>query len=103
MGLDNEPRVLVWGLNDKDQLGGLKGSKIKMSSHSETLASLRPIHISGGSKSLFVVSQDGKVCFNYFLPVNVQEALIVFHLTKLFNFIKVNFEIQVYFLFLQIF
>ena len=23
-------RVFVWGLNDKDQLGGLKGSKIKL-------------------------------------------------------------------------
>lgn len=54
-------KVLVWGLNDKEQLGGLKGSKVKIPSLSTTLSQLRPIHISGGSKSLFIVSQDGKV------------------------------------------
>lgn len=54
-------RVLVWGLNDKEQLGGLKGSKIKTPSFSATLSQLRPIHIAGGSKSLFVVSQEGKI------------------------------------------
>ncbi|XP_039287848.1 E3 ubiquitin-protein ligase HERC2 [Nilaparvata lugens] len=54
-------KVFVWGLNDKDQLGGLKGSKVKHPSYSEVLSSLRPIHIAGGSKSLFVVSHDGKV------------------------------------------
>ncbi|XP_076028585.1 E3 ubiquitin-protein ligase HERC2 isoform X2 [Oratosquilla oratoria] len=58
---EGEPRVFVWGLNDKDQLGGLKGSKVKMPVLSETLSSLRPIHVAGGSKSLFVVSQEGKV------------------------------------------
>ncbi|XP_071532835.1 E3 ubiquitin-protein ligase HERC2 isoform X2 [Panulirus ornatus] len=61
MSFDGEPKVLVWGLNDKDQLGGLKGSKVKMPVLSETLSSLRPIHVAGGSKSLFVVSQEGKV------------------------------------------
>lgn len=54
-------KVLVWGLNDKEQLGGLKGSKVKVPSFSPTLSQLRPIHLSGGSKSLFIVSQDGKV------------------------------------------
>lgn len=54
-------KVLVWGLNDKEQLGGMKGSKVKVPSFSLTLSQLRPIHLSGGSKSLFVVSQDGKV------------------------------------------
>lgn len=58
---DQLPKVLVWGLNDKEQLGGLKGSKIKMPTSSLTLSQLRPVHISGGSKSLFIVSQDGKV------------------------------------------
>lgn len=58
---DGEPKVLVWGLNDKDQLGGLKGSKVKMPVLSETLSSLHPVHVAGGSKSLFVVSQEGKV------------------------------------------
>lgn len=26
---EGQVKVLVWGLNDKDQLGGLKGSKVK--------------------------------------------------------------------------
>jgi E3 ubiquitin-protein ligase HERC2 len=50
-------KVFVWGLNDKDQLGGLKGSKIKLPIFSETLSHLKPICIAGGSKSLFVVTQ----------------------------------------------
>ncbi|CAH0390182.1 unnamed protein product [Bemisia tabaci] len=54
-------KVFVWGLNDKDQLGSLKGSKVKYPVYSEVLSSLKPIHIAGGSKSLFVVSQDGKL------------------------------------------
>lgn len=54
-------KVYVWGLNDKDQLGGMKGSKVKLPVLSEFLSHLRPIHIAGGSKSLFIVSQEGKV------------------------------------------
>ncbi|XP_014251481.1 E3 ubiquitin-protein ligase HERC2 isoform X1 [Cimex lectularius] len=54
-------KVFVWGLNDKDQLGGLKGSKIKYPVFSEMLSALRPIYIAGGSKSLFIVTQEGKV------------------------------------------
>lgn len=57
-------KVFVWGLNDKDQLGGMKGSKVKLPVLSEFLSSLRPIHIAGGSKSLFIVSQEGKVKFH---------------------------------------
>ena len=57
----NSTKVFVWGLNDKDQLGGLKGSKIKLPIFSETLALLKPICMAGGSKSLFVVTSDGKV------------------------------------------
>nr|XP_012152188.1 PREDICTED: E3 ubiquitin-protein ligase HERC2 [Megachile rotundata] len=53
--------VYVWGLNDKDQLGGLKGSKIKLPVYSESLSKLKPVHIAGGSKTLFVVSQEGKL------------------------------------------
>ncbi|XP_017887257.1 E3 ubiquitin-protein ligase HERC2 [Ceratina calcarata] len=53
--------VYVWGLNDKDQLGGLNGSKIKLPVYSEVLSKLKPIHIAGGSKTLFVVSQEGKL------------------------------------------
>ncbi|XP_075228227.1 E3 ubiquitin-protein ligase HERC2 isoform X3 [Lycorma delicatula] len=53
--------VLVWGLNDKDQLGGLKGSKVKYPVYSEVLSSLKPVYIAGGSKSLFIVSHDGKL------------------------------------------
>ena len=60
--VENAPtKVYVWGLNDKDQLGGLKGSKIKLPIYSETLNMLRPLHIAGGSKSLFIVTQEGKV------------------------------------------
>ncbi|KAK3907967.1 E3 ubiquitin-protein ligase HERC2 [Frankliniella fusca] len=58
---DAPSRVYVWGLNDKDQLGGAKGSKVKLPVFSETLSALRPIHIAGGSKTLFVVSSDGKL------------------------------------------
>lgn len=54
-------KALVWGLNDKEQLGGLKGSKVKIPTFSPVLSSLKPIHIAGGSKSLFIVSQDGKL------------------------------------------
>eukprot|EP00096_Caligus_rogercresseyi_P005963 TRINITY_DN22061_c0_g1_i1.p1 TRINITY_DN22061_c0_g1~~TRINITY_DN22061_c0_g1_i1.p1 ORF type:complete len:496 (+),score=112.53 TRINITY_DN22061_c0_g1_i1:91-1488(+) len=57
----NISKVFVWGLNDKDQLGGLKGSKIKLPVYSEILSNLKPTCIAGGSKSLFVVTQDGKV------------------------------------------
>ena len=53
--------MFVWGLNDKDQLAGLTGSKIKLPMMSHKLSTLKPVHIAGGSKSLFVVSMDGKV------------------------------------------
>ncbi|KAK6172413.1 hypothetical protein SNE40_016067 [Patella caerulea] len=58
---DIQTHVFVWGLNDKDQLGGPKGSKIKLPGLNETLSSLKCIQIAGGSKSLFCVTQDGKV------------------------------------------
>ncbi|KAG9492304.1 hypothetical protein GDO78_000687 [Eleutherodactylus coqui] len=54
-------KVFVWGLNDKDQLGGLKGSKIKVPSFSETLSALNVVQVAGGSKSLFAVTAEGKV------------------------------------------
>lgn len=73
----NDCRVLVWGLNDKDQLGGMKGSKIKIPTYSESLSRLRPIHIAGGSKSLFIVSQSGKV-----LTISFHYEIIVL----IFNF-----------------
>lgn len=57
----NQCKVFVWGLNDKEQLGGLKGSKVKCPTFSSTLTQLKPVHIAGGSKSLFIVSHDGKV------------------------------------------
>ncbi|XP_054929802.1 E3 ubiquitin-protein ligase HERC2 isoform X6 [Dermacentor andersoni] len=58
---DFQTKVFVWGLNDKDQLGGLKGSKVKLPQFSEAISCLKPLHIAGGSKSLFIVSHDGKV------------------------------------------
>ncbi|XP_037554244.1 E3 ubiquitin-protein ligase HERC2 [Nematolebias whitei] len=54
-------KVFVWGLNDKDQLGGLKGSKIKVPSFSETLSALSVVQVAGGSKSLFAVTVEGKI------------------------------------------
>ncbi|XP_031621811.1 probable E3 ubiquitin-protein ligase HERC2 [Contarinia nasturtii] len=54
-------KVFVWGLNDKEQLGGLKGSKVKCATFSSTLTQLKPIHIAGGSKTLFIVSHEGRV------------------------------------------
>ncbi|XP_061744248.1 E3 ubiquitin-protein ligase HERC2 isoform X2 [Nerophis ophidion] len=54
-------KVFVWGLNDKDQLGGLKGSKIKVPSFSETLSALNVVQVAGGSKSLFAVTVEGKI------------------------------------------
>jgi len=59
--MNSEYAVYVWGLNDKGQLGGLNGSKIKRPTFNETLTSLKPIEIVGGSKSLFIVSNEGKV------------------------------------------
>ncbi|XP_034934449.1 E3 ubiquitin-protein ligase HERC2 [Chelonus insularis] len=53
--------VYVWGLNDKDQLGGLKGSKIQLPVYSEVLSKLKPVYIAGGSKTLFIVTQEGKL------------------------------------------
>lgn len=58
---EGSSRVYVWGLNDKEQLAGLKGSKVKIPMFSSILSALKPIHIAGGSKSLFIVSQDGKL------------------------------------------
>ena len=45
--------VYVWGLNDKDQLGGPKGSKIKTPMLNDTLSAVNCVQIVGGSKSLF--------------------------------------------------
>ena len=62
-------RVYVWGLNDKEQLGGPKGSKIKVPQAVDWMASLQPIYVAGGSKSLFIVTQSGKVTI-YFSGIN---------------------------------
>jgi len=53
--------VFCWGLNDKEQLGGPKGSKIKIPVLNDTLSRLKCTQIAGGSKSLYCVTQDGKV------------------------------------------
>ncbi|XP_048589232.1 E3 ubiquitin-protein ligase HERC2 isoform X2 [Nematostella vectensis] len=60
-GQEGQIKVFVWGLNDKDQLGGLKGSKIKVPVLSEFIGALKVQQIAGGSKTLFAVSHDGKV------------------------------------------
>lgn len=56
-----QTQVYVWGLNDKDQLGGPKGSKIKLPFLHDYLSSLKVADICGGSKSLFAVTHDGRV------------------------------------------
>lgn len=65
-------QVYVWGLNDKDQLGGVKGSKVKVPVFSPVLSALRPVHIAGGSKTLFIVSHDGKVTDKILITDNNQ-------------------------------
>ncbi|XP_076824506.1 E3 ubiquitin-protein ligase HERC2-like isoform X1 [Clavelina lepadiformis] len=54
-------KVFVWGLNDKNQLGGMDGSKLKLPVQSKDLSSLQVSQVLGGSKSLFAVTHDGKV------------------------------------------
>ncbi|KAI8508669.1 E3 ubiquitin-protein ligase herc2, partial [Branchiostoma belcheri] len=58
---DIQTKVFAWGLNDKDQLGGPRGSKIKTPVMNEFMSSLKCVHIAGGSKSLFMVTAEGKV------------------------------------------
>ena len=48
-----QTHVFCWGLNDKDQLGGPKGSKVKVPVLNNTLSALKCTQIAGGSKSLF--------------------------------------------------
>lgn len=53
--------VFVWGLNDKDQLGGLRGSKIRSPTLSDVLSRLNVVQLAGGSKCLIAVTRDGKL------------------------------------------
>ena len=62
-------KVFVWGLNDKGQLGsGLAEAKVMSPFESRALAKLRPIQLVGGAKTLFIVSQDGKVHTFMYVP-----------------------------------
>ena len=62
-------KVFVWGLNDKGQLGsGLAEAKVMSPFESRALAKLRPIQLVGGAKTLFIVSQDGKVRTFMYVP-----------------------------------
>ena len=55
-------KVFAWGLNDRGQLGSeLSEAKVKVPFESRALAKLRPIQFVGGAKTLFIISQDGKV------------------------------------------
>ncbi|XP_063677273.1 E3 ubiquitin-protein ligase HERC2-like isoform X2 [Bolinopsis microptera] len=58
---DSGINVYLWGLNDKEQLGGLRGSKVKTPSLSPVFTELGVTHVAGGSKSLFACTSDGKV------------------------------------------
>ena len=51
----------MWGLNDKEQLGGLRGSKVKLPALSPVFTELGVTNVAGGSKSLFAVTNNGKV------------------------------------------
>ena len=55
-------QAFVWGLNDRGQLGSeVSEAKVKVPIESPALAKLRPIQFVGGAKTLFIISQDGKV------------------------------------------
>ena len=56
--------VFTWGLNDKDQLGGVKGSKIKAPTLSDSLSKLNVAQVAGGLIQSFIstfVSANRKV------------------------------------------
>ena len=53
--------VYAWGLNDKGQLGLSGELKVKYPSFNPALSQLDVSQIVGGSKSLFVVTRDGKL------------------------------------------
>ena len=83
-GLDRVS-VFVWGLNDKNQLGGIKGSKVDKRrfyvatisvlnnsssffflevltpTKSPTLSPMNIVDVTAGAKCIFVLTQDGKV------------------------------------------
>ena len=44
--------VFTWGLNDKDQLGGIKGSKIKLPTLSDSLSKLNVAQVAGISSMI---------------------------------------------------
>ncbi|XP_066913164.1 E3 ubiquitin-protein ligase HERC2-like, partial [Clytia hemisphaerica] len=54
-------KIFGWGLNDKDQLGGLKGSKIKSPVLCSKMSSLHCKEVVGGSKTMFCISNKGHV------------------------------------------
>lgn len=82
--LSSNTRVFVWGLNDKEQLGGPKGSKVKLPQLVDAMSALQPISVAGGSKSLFLVTSSGKVklcsslIFFTFLPQSFLYCFKVF-------------------------
>ena len=53
--------VYTWGLNDKGQLGMPGELKVKYPAFNPSLSRLDVMQIVGGSKSLFVVTRDGKL------------------------------------------
>ena len=79
---DIQTYVFVWGLNDKDQLGGPKGSKIKMPMLNDALSSLNCVLIAGGSKSLFCgescVGHTAAVPLSSFVFINTCIAILIF-------------------------
>ena len=60
-GEDFKCTVYTWGLNDKGQLGVKGELKVKYPSFNAAISRLDVASITGGSKSLFIVTTDGKV------------------------------------------
>ena len=57
--------VFTWGLNDKDQLGGIKGSKIKVPTLSESLSKLNVAQVAGTSFRHVMSCHTLALSFNY--------------------------------------
>lgn len=76
-------KAFVWGLNDRGQLGSeLSEARVKVPFESRALAKLRPIQFVGGAKTLFVISQDGKVKLYMYVSGGGRPIGMVYYLMK---------------------
>lgn len=58
--------IYGWGHNHRGQLGGVDGAKVKLPAPCEALSALRPVQLAGGEQTLFAVTSDGKVNYQFF-------------------------------------